>query len=109
MTTLRLYIKQVLWMELGYSVEIARDGVEALEKLKQRSYDLIITDNNMPRMRGEDLYKEALKLNNGLASKTLVVSATASDFMRSNGSFLEKPFSAEQLIEAVRDLLGRTS
>lgn len=50
-------------------VEIARDGAEALEKIKQKAYDLIITDDYMSQIKGEELYKEVLALNRDLAKK----------------------------------------
>ena len=46
--------KNILQMA-GYKVETARDGLEALEKLKEQDFDLIITDIEMPRMNGFEL------------------------------------------------------
>ncbi|HEX3035398.1 MAG TPA: response regulator [Thermodesulfobacteriota bacterium] len=87
-------------------VENANDGLEALEKIKQKSYDLIITDDNMPRMCGEELYKELSALNKDLAKRIIFLSANLTDFMRSTGcTCLEKPFTDEQLIEAVKKLI----
>ncbi|WP_144107489.1 response regulator [Paraburkholderia sp. BCC1886] len=40
---------------VGYSVDRARDGREALEQLSRRRPDLVITDLMMPGMNGEDL------------------------------------------------------
>lgn len=39
----------------GYHVEIAQDGVEALELLRRREWDLVITDVDMPNMNGVEL------------------------------------------------------
>lgn len=39
----------------GYQVEIAHDGVEALELLRRRDWDLVITDVDMPNMDGVEL------------------------------------------------------
>lgn len=36
----------------GYSVDEVEDGLELLEQLEKEKYDLILTDNNMPRMNG---------------------------------------------------------
>ncbi len=41
----------------GYEVEIAEDGQAAWEKLQQESFDLLITDIEMPRMNGLELVK----------------------------------------------------
>jgi two-component system chemotaxis sensor kinase CheA len=39
----------------GYPVEVAQDGVEALEMLRGRQWDLVITDVDMPNMNGVEL------------------------------------------------------
>ena len=39
----------------GYQVEIAQDGLEALELLRRRDWDLVITDVDMPNMNGVEL------------------------------------------------------
>jgi CheY-like chemotaxis protein len=40
---------------LGYEVEEAVDGLDALQKLEKGSYDLLLTDLSMPVMRGDEL------------------------------------------------------
>lgn len=56
-------IEKDILMAYGYSVDLASDGVEALEKARNENYDLVITDVEMPRMDGfsltEELKKEA--------------------------------------------------
>ena len=42
----------------GYHVDVAEDGAAAWEALDADSYDLMITDNNMPRLTGIDLLKK---------------------------------------------------
>jgi two-component system capsular synthesis sensor histidine kinase RcsC len=37
---------------LGCDVELAQDGVEALQRCREQSFDLVVTDINMPRMDG---------------------------------------------------------
>jgi CheY-like chemotaxis protein len=54
-------IREVLEAE-GHTVETAADGVEALEKLKARSFDLVLTDVRMPRMDGLELLAHIRKL-----------------------------------------------
>ena len=43
-----------LW---GYSVETASDGQEALEKQAEFNAHVVVTDLNMPRMNGQELFK----------------------------------------------------
>ncbi len=41
----------------GYEVETAGNGAAALERLRARSFDVVVTDVNMPRMDGHELCK----------------------------------------------------
>lgn len=92
---------------IGYDVEITQDGVEGMENINRKDYDLIIVDNNMPRMNGEEMYKEVFSSNEGLARKMMFVSAEITDFIRSTGNpSLVKPFSDEQLINAVKKMIA---
>jgi len=47
----------------GYQVEIAVDGLDALEKIKTQQFDMILLDIMMPRMTGIDVLKNARTLN----------------------------------------------
>lgn len=52
----QMLIQQVL-LDIGCRVELANDGVEALEKLTQNKFDIILSDINMPKMNGYELAK----------------------------------------------------
>ena len=49
----------------GYQIDEARDGVEAIEKLSEKPFDVVITDIKMPRMDGISLLKEVQKFHPG--------------------------------------------
>lgn len=55
--TTRTMIKNIL-LNIGYSVDAALDGSEAIVKLKLNHYDLIITDLNMPKLNGHKLIEQ---------------------------------------------------
>ena len=98
-------IKEVLEGE-GFAVEIARDGAEGLERIKRNRYDVIISDCEMPRMKGSKLYLEVKKLSPDLAKRIIFVPGTITDFIKSTGNrFLRKPFSLQQLVELVKELI----
>ena len=42
----------------GFQVEAARDGIQALARLRQRPYDAVLSDLHMPRLDGADLLRE---------------------------------------------------
>jgi CheY-like chemotaxis protein len=53
-------------MDEGYRVANARNGMEALDRLHREKFDLLISDINMPGMKGFELIKEAKRLYPGL-------------------------------------------
>jgi len=55
--TVRMYHRKLM-EELGFAVEEAENGVEALEKSLCKSFDLMLVDVNMPKMDGYSLVKE---------------------------------------------------
>ena len=82
-----------------FLVDIAKDGVEALEKIKQNRYDVVISDYLMPGMNGEELYLEIEKIDQDLAKRMIFISGITNDFLSSFGNrFLPKPFSPQKLI-----------
>jgi len=97
----------------GYSVTTAGSGMEALCRLKEKYYQLVITDMRMPEVSGLELLR---KVRN-IAPQTPVILLTAYgtiqnavDAMR-NGAFdyLLKPFSSESLESVVRRALESAS
>ena len=60
------HIEQIILEAENYNVATAVDGIDALEKMKQHKFDLVVTDVKMPRMDGFVLlhnmrHKEELK------------------------------------------------
>ncbi len=96
----------------GYTVLEAGSGVEALAIVDARSepVDLVVSDVVMPEMDGPSLLRE-LRARNP-ACKIIFVSGYAEDAFKKNlpegedFSFLPKPFSLKQLIEAVKTAIG---
>ena len=60
-------------VDAGFSVSLASDGIEALERLKERPYDLIVCDLKMPRLDGTAFYRQLEAENAGLARRVLFV------------------------------------
>ena len=108
-------IRQMLSFTLksaGYTVIEAVDGQEGLEKIKANSIDLIITDQNMPRMDGLTLIKETRQLDNYAKTPILMLTTESSAEMKSQGKaagatgWLVKPFDPKNLIEVANKVLG---
>ncbi len=100
--------------EGGYNdVTEAVDGVDGLEKAKTTTFDLIITDVNMPNMDGLTLVNELRKLPEYAKRPILVLTTERSDDMKSKGKaagatgWIVKPFVPDQLLKAVNIVLKR--
>ena len=84
-----------------YSVTTASDGDEAIALMRKERYDLIITDLKMPRVSGEEVVRQAVKIDANY--KVIVISGYSTLFTVAqsieNGAcaFLSKPFSIQQL------------
>ncbi|HEY2384551.1 MAG TPA: ATP-binding protein [Terriglobia bacterium] len=98
----------------GARVDLANSGVEALDHIKSKSYDVIICDQRMPGVSGQRLYRLAESLNPELRRRFLfvtgdVVSAETKRFFTQAGvQFIRKPFRIHELVDAIEGLLNRT-
>jgi len=89
----------------GFEVEVAGDGAEGLKRIRKNRYDLIISDIAMPKMRGDEFYRAVKRLSRGLEKRIVFVSGSIDDFIKSTGNrFVEKPFSSQLLVQAVREV-----
>jgi len=91
----------------GFEVDIARDGVEGLQRVNSDRYDVIISDLLMPRMGGDEFYQEVKRLGKDLEKRVIFVTSAINDFIESTGNrFLKKPFTSEQLVKATKDFMN---
>jgi CheY-like chemotaxis protein len=63
----------------GYEVEVAANGLLALDKIEARAYDLILSDLRMPELDGVGLYREIKRRKPELLSRLLFVSGTTDE------------------------------
>jgi two-component system alkaline phosphatase synthesis response regulator PhoP len=97
----------------GYKVSHARDGVEALQRIKEESFDLIIMDVMLPHVDGLTA-TENIRLNN-TEVPILFLSArnTTQDriagLKKGGDDYLTKPFNLEELLLRVQKLIGRAA
>ncbi|MFY2861553.1 response regulator transcription factor [Mycobacterium sp. THU-M104] len=96
----------------GYSVELAHDGVEALEKIAAERPDALVLDVMMPRLDGLEVCRQLRSTGDDLP--ILVLTARDSVSERVAGldagadDYLPKPFALEELLARMRALLRRT-
>lgn len=93
--------------EAGYNIYEAGNGLEALEALKKRRYDAVLTDYHMPKMDGLELLDlvQAMWRTTPVivASSDRLLSERAADSLLAPAyAVLAKPFETTRLLEAVR-------
>jgi DNA-binding NtrC family response regulator len=99
--------------EEGYAVETVHDGPSALAKYRTDSFDLIITDLMMPRMRGTELVRQLKEID----AHVLVLLITAFGSIESAveamhaGAFhyITKPFRTDEILLQVKRALEQRS
>jgi DNA-binding response OmpR family regulator len=98
-----------LLIEAGYEVDIAADGVMASELLARNPYDLIITDNQMPRMSGVELLQELYSARKFvpaiMATGTMPAEELKCQQWFQVATTLIKPYTLPELLGAVRNSL----
>ncbi len=107
---MRMMIKDILTKN-GYEVVgEAADGVQAVEKFKDLSPDLVTMDITMPEMDGITALKEIKKLDG--SAKVIMCSAMGQQAMVIDAiqagakDFIVKPFQADRVIEAIKKTMG---
>jgi len=95
----------------GYVVEAVGSGVEAIEALKSRDFDLALVDIKMPEMGGRETVREIRKLDPQLPVLLVTGSPDWPDreLRAAAQGWIYKPFRLAQLRSVVRKLLEEPS
>jgi CheY-like chemotaxis protein len=95
---------QVLLKREGYQVDLASNGLEALDMIKRQHYDVVFMDLQMPMMDGIEASRRIRKWENG-GKHTFIVALTAS-YLPEKGqelfdagidNYISKPFELEHI------------
>ncbi|MDI6809687.1 MAG: response regulator [Candidatus Eisenbacteria bacterium] len=95
----------------GYEVDTVSSGEKALEKLRARTYDLIMCDMKMPNMSGQELHSEIKMILPELSKRMIFLTGdtvnpeTESFVRRAGNKCIAKPFDLEELLSFVQDFL----
>ncbi len=96
----------------GYEVIEAEDGVDAVNRARDRSVDLVVTDVNMPNLDGISLIRELRALPSYKFTPILMLTTESSDEKKQEGraagatGWIVKPFNPERLVATIQKVLG---
>lgn len=107
--TTRTILRNV-FVAAGYQVRTARDGVEALERLRASTADLVVSDVEMPRMDGFELTRE---IKRSFEIPVILVTGLEKEPHRRKGLeagadayIVKSSFEGEGLLDVVRQFVG---
>ncbi len=98
--------------QAGYAVVAAEDGLDALSRLDGASFDLIVTDVNMPNLDGIGLVKKVREQPAYKYTPIVVLTTESQGSKMEEGKaagatgWIVKPFDADKLLAVVKRLIG---
>ncbi len=100
----------VILSETGYNVYEACDGLEAIDALKKRRYDVLLTDYHMPKMDGLELLDLTQAMWPELpvilaTSDVLLTGQTPNSLLEPAYAIVEKPFDRAELLMLIRSAI----
>lgn len=97
--------------EGGYEAEAAATGSEAIEKARQRSYDLALVDLKLPDIGGLELFKPLRNSNPGIELVVLTAYATLDSAVQAlnegASAYLVKPVNSSELLVTIKRCLEK--
>jgi signal transduction histidine kinase/ActR/RegA family two-component response regulator len=99
----------------GYTVQRARNGLEAVERVEEDEYDLILLDVLMPKQDGMVTYRQVTQERPELAARIVFATGNAAEaktraFLEETGAaYIAKPFDLPELAELVRATLEKAN
>ena len=104
----------IVLSQMGYQPDLAHNGQEAVEMVKNKEYDLIFMDHQMPKMNGAEATLIIRRLENGKNARIIGLSANVLDdslkdfYQEGKDGYLTKPVKIETLAKAIRASYERT-
>lgn len=105
-------VTQRLLERNGLRVLTAKDGVEALEVLQEKTPDIIVLDIEMPRMDGYELAKHVRNSQSTAKLPIIMVTSRVGEKHRARAielgvnDYLGKPYQEYEMLDAIRNILG---
>jgi len=103
---------EYLMEQCGYTVNVARDGIDALRQTEKFKPHLILLDVMLPLKSGFEVCQKIRENRSLPATKIIILSAKGRDIEVAKGralgadAYITKPFGTKELLEQVRRLLS---
>ena len=110
--SIRYTLREILEFE-KYKIDEAKDGEEALEKIKANNYDVVLCDIKMPKMDGIELLEQAMELGKDMQFIMISAHGTIDTAVESTKKgafdFIQKPPDLNRLLLSVRNALDKSN
>src|SRR5271157_1937633 len=97
--------------KLGHKVEIATNGLEALQAIEKRQFDLVITDLRMEKLDGQQLLESIQRISPGtdiiMVTGYATIDSAVEALTKGAAYYLAKPFKLDDLRAAVSRILDK--
>ncbi len=106
---------EFLMRQAGFDVTTAGDGESALEQVQQQPPDLVLLDISLPGLSGFEVLERLRAQPDHTRLPIIMLTAHGREVEREKGlalgadDYVTKPFSTQQLVEKVKQLLGSDS
>ncbi|HSJ69180.1 MAG TPA: ATP-binding protein, partial [Anditalea sp.] len=105
---INIQFMNIIFGQMGYRPDLAKNGLEAVEKCESKEYDLIFMDNQMPKMNGLEATKAIRKLEKG--DRPVIVGLSANIFQEEidkaydagMDDYLTKPVKLGQIADRIK-------
>jgi len=100
-------------IQAGHEVVTAADGTEAIKIARDESFDLVLSDINMPEMNGISLVSKLRRLDHFKFTPIIMVTTEGGDYKKKKAKsfgatgWLLKPFDEKRLLAAVNKTLSK--
>lgn len=112
-------IAQEILCDYGFSIDVAENGAEAVEKISSSrpgDYDLVLMDIQMPVMNGHEATRQIRKLDNPELASVPIIAMTANAFNEDRNAarecgmngFISKPINIEEIIQTLKDVFDES-
>lgn len=100
-------VAENIFKNIGFSIDIAEDGVEVVEKVKRKAYDIIFMDLEMPEKNGVDATVEIRSLGYQMPIVAMTASASESSKMNSLNAGMNEYTTKPVKMETVQAILEK--